>query len=149
MLPGLSLEMNSYSILMNFHKWTTTITLMGIWPLAELNSAWMGFGDLSVKTFGQKLMRQLLVTRWAIQDMVCSNVYCQFGLSQKFLLGALVGNQKFTDSEAVALIHQNLNCAGTENRLSECIGPLETPDASLVSGCRDVLRSAYVVCQGK
>ena len=57
-----------------------------------------------------------------------------------------MGNQTFsvTNTSRYSLVQQHFNCMGTENHLSEC--PVSPPESQ--SRCLDVLRSAYIVCQG-
>ena len=49
----------------------TSITLMEIWVLAELNSAFKGAGVPCVKIFGLIMKHQWHVIRWGSLDMVC------------------------------------------------------------------------------
>lgn len=133
---------------MTLHETCTTI-LMGIWPLADLNSVWMELGVQSAKISGQKKMLQLLVIKWDTQDLVMLIHYLSHTLYTCESLGALVGNQRFRDSGADSLISQHLNCNGTEDHLRQCIGPVGPTNTTLVSRCEDVLLNVYVVCQGR
>lgn len=105
-----------------------------------------------MKTFGQKLMLQWLAVNWDFQDMVCMsyspNQACCYKKVLHCIIGALTEGQKFsvTGDSNNALISTTLNCDGTESHLRNCMPSL--PDSEAQLGCADILRSAYVVCQG-